>query len=456
MRWWPRSLTARILLVEVLAIAVVIVALPLLTVSLLHRTMREYQARELTTQARAIANGLELRGDTVRVHLPPSLAATYTTAYDGRAFALLDGKGRVVSASVPASTLPATRIPRRAASTRFDLPPLTGISLPVTVGPARLWVAVIQNQAEPGAILDDVVDAFLSRYVAVLVAVLALLPLVNSVLIRRLVRAVGRVSRRAASIGPYTLDTRLDGSDLPAEVVELVQATNNLLARLQHSFATQREFIGNVVHELRTPLAALKIQLDRVSDAQMRDALHGSLDRVSHVMSQIRNLAELEMLGAGRRHDFDLREIAREAIGELAPEIYAAGNSIDLATPDAAVLVTGEPTLARLALSNLVSNATRHTPAGTSISVSIDANGAVAVADTGPGIASEARSLVTRRFWRADQRRSDAAGLGLSIVRRIMEVHGGEFALEPGPGGGALFRLCFPLAARGLSLPARA
>ncbi len=446
MRIWPRSLTARILLAEVMAIAVVIVVLPLLTVSLLHRTMRDYQARDLTAQGRAIAAGLERSGGAVRVHLPPALAAAYAAAYDGRGFALLDAGGRVLPAS--AATIPADRVPRRTAPARFDLPPLTGVSLPVTSGHARLWVVVIQDQAEPGAILDDVVDAFLWRYLAFLVAVLALLPLVNSLLIQRLVRAVGRVSRRAATIGPDTLDLRLDERDLPAEVASLVHATNGLLARLGHSFASQREFIGNVAHELRTPLAALKIELDRVADADARAALHRSLDRVSHVVSQVRDLAGLETLEAGSRQAFDLCEVAREAIEDLAPEVYAVGDSIDLVAPDAPVVVTGEPTLARLALGNLLSNATRHTPPGTSVSVVITPDGAVSVTDTGPGIASEARPLVARRFWRADQRRSDTAGLGLSIVGRIMEVHGGAFEVSSAPSGGAQFRLRFPLAAR--------
>ncbi len=443
MRLWPRSLTARILLAEVMAIAVVIVVLPLLTVSLLHRTMGDYQTRDLTAQARSIARGVERRGAAVRVHLPPALAAAYAGAYDGRAFAVLDAGGRVAAGSTRA--LPVARVPRRASPARFDLPPLTGVSLPVP-GPGRLWVVVIQDQAEPGAILDDVVDAFLWHYLPFLVAVLALVPLVNSLLIRRLVGAVQRVSERAAAIGPDTLDTRLDERDLPAEVVELVHATNGLLARLQHSFAGQREFIGNVVHELRTPLAALKIELDRVADGEARHALHRSLDRVSHVVSQVRDLAGLEALEAGSRRAFDLCEVAREAIEDWAPEVYVAGDSVDLLAPDTSVVVAGEPTLARLALGNLLANATRHTPAGTAISVAVTTEGVVTVSDTGPGIASDLHGVVAQRFWRADQHRSDTAGLGLSIVRRIMEVHGGGFDVASGPGGGALFRLRFRLA----------
>ncbi len=444
MRLWPRSLTARILLVEGMAIAVVILVLPLLTVSLLHLTMKDYQTRDLTAQAREIAGGLAWRGGTVRVHLPPSLSAVYATAYDGRAYALVDARGRVVATSGSARRLSIERVPRRPAPARFDLPPLTGVSLPVV--PSRhapLWIVVSQDQAEPGAILDDVVETFLWRYLGVLVAVLLLLPLVNSVLIRRLVLAVRRVSDRAATVGPESLDLRLDERDLPSEVAPLVHATNDLIARLQQSFSAQREFVGNVAHELRTPLAALKIQLDCVHDAKARGALHRSLDRVSHVVSQVRDLAGLETLEAGRRRDFDVTEVVRDAIEEVAPEVYAAGDSIDLVVPDVPVLVTGEPTLARLALSNLLSNATRHTPAGTAISVTVDTDGAVSVADTGPGIATAMRGLVSQRFWRADQHRSDSAGLGLSIVQRIMQVHGGRLEIVSDSGSGAVFRLFF-------------
>lgn len=444
MRLWPRSLTARILLVEGMAIAVVIVVLPLLTVSLLHLTMKEYQTRSLTAQAQEIAGGLAWRGGTVRVRLPASLSAVYATAYDGRAYALLDERGRIVATSDSARRLSIRRVPRHPAPARFDLPPLTGVSLPVVTSQhAPLWVVVSQDQAEPGAILDDVVETFLWRYLGVLVVVLLLLPLVNSVLIRRLVLAVRRVSDRAATMGPESLDMRLDERDLPSEVAPLVHATNDLIARLQQRISAQRDFVGNVAHELRTPLSALKIQLDCVPDAIARGALHRSLDRVSHVVSQVRDLAGLETLEARRRRNFDLSDIAREAIGELAPEVYAAGDTIDLVAPDRPVMVSGEPTLARLALSNLLSNATRHTPAGTAISVTVNTDGAVSVADTGPGIATAMRGLVSQRFWRADQHRSDSAGLGLSIVQRIMQVHGGRLEIISDSGNGAVFRLFF-------------
>ena len=444
MRLWPRSLTARILFVEVLSIAVVLVVVPLLTISLLHQTMKDFQAQDLTAQAREIADGLEPRGDGVRVRLSPALAAAYATPYDGRAFALLDASGRALMSSEAARTLPTVKIPRRTVPTRFELHPLTGISLPVVTGGATVWVVVIQDQEKPGAILDDVVSAFLWRDVAFLVLALALLPLINSLLIRQLVGAVQRVSHHAATIGPDSLDKRLDEADLPTEVIELVHAANGLLARLQQSFEAQREFIGNVVHELRTPLAALRIQLDRLTDADARQRLSQSLDRATHVLSQLRDLAQLETLEMGQRCTFDLCAVARELVEESAPDIYAAGDSIDLVIPDQEVTVVGEPTLARLALNNLIANASRHTPAGTAISVIVTADGMVAVADTGPGISSEAQEWVAKRFWRADQRRSDSAGLGLSIVQRIIQVHRGRFEIASEPGHGAVFRLFFP------------
>ncbi len=446
MRLWPRSLTGRILLAEALAILAVILVLPTITVSLLHQTMKGYQFQLLDAEARQIAVSVRRSDGMVRVHIPAALATAYATAYDGRAFAIVDQTKRILLQSNRAIRFPLDRLHLARGTTSFDLPPLIGVSFPVSTTRRPCWVVVIQDQAEPGAILDDIADAFLRRYIAILVAALMLLPIVNSVMIRRLVLAVRRVSNRAADIGPNNLDLRLDAKSVPAEVTRLVDATNDLVSRLQQSFVSQRQFTANLVHELRTPLAALKVQIDRVVDADARASLNQSVDRVSHVISQLHNLTALETLESGELRVFDLGDIARQTVIDLAQEVYAAGDSIDLSLPDQPVLVTGEPVLVGIALANLIANGSRHTPRGTVISVGVFATGIVEVADNGPGITSDKRDLVTQRFWRADQSRSDTAGLGLSIVQRIVDVHGGRFDIASESGGGARFRITLRLA----------
>lgn len=449
MKLWPRSLIARILLLELGAIVVVAVVLPMLLTWFLRTEARRVQHRNLTHQARAIAANLRIAGNRPVLHLPHDLARIYASPYDGRAFVIVDGGAQVVAASPDLEQVPWHHAPRGDRSASFRAGAFVGISLPVRAAGRPLWVIVTQDQAVPGAILDDVMHAFVRRFDPVLIAVLLLLPVINSLLIARLVFAVRAASHRAETIGAQTLEVRLEERGLPLEVVPLARATNDLLARLQASFRNQAEFVANVAHELRTPLAAHRLELDAVADPALRGRLRDSADRLAHVVAQLQDLATLEAVTRDRFVAFDAGELARSVVAEQAPSIFAGGQTIALDAPDAPVMIRGDRVLAGLALANLISNAGRHTPPGTHVRVELDADGTIAVRDDGPGIAASDPEQALQRYWRADHRRSDGAGLGLSIVRRIMEVHRGTLAVASRPGEGACFTLCFPLAGRG-------
>lgn len=446
MRLWPRSLTRRILLIEILSIVVLIAALPPLTIAMLHDTINSHQHRLLAGEAAAIAAGLKVDGAGAHVELPATMKAVYDGAFDGRAYAVVDRAGRVLDRSPGSRDLPLRRVPRGRGRRQFHLSPFIGLSERVATPAGPLWVVVSQDETEPGAIIDDIARSFLWRYIAALTAVLLVLPLVNALVIRQLVRAVQRVSERAAEIGPDTPGLRLEEANLPTEVTELVRATNRQIDRLQQALVQQRSFIANIVHELKTPLATLRIHLDRLDDAQAREALDQQVDRLSHVLSQMRDLAELETLDDAARLPFDLGNLARRTVALLAPQVFQAGDRIELSLPDASVGVRGSRTLVELALRNLIDNATQHTPPGTTIVVEVRPGGVLSVSDDGPGIASEAPSQVTTRFWRADRTRADTAGLGLSIVERICEVHGGRLDIRSAPGAGAVFTMTLPTA----------
>ncbi len=335
--------------------------------------------------------------------------------------------------------------------------------MPATIGGRRFWILAAQDETRPGAILDDVRRAFTPRYLGVLLPVLLLLPLMNSLLIRRLVRVVQLVSGEAAAIDSRTLDTRLATRDLPDEVAPLVHATNALLARLEASFAQQGHFVGNVVHELRTPLATLRLATDAVEEDGLRARLVAQVDRLSHVVGQLHDLTTLETPRRHARDRFDLAELARETLVDLAGDALAHAHPIELIAPDEPVPVAGNRVLIGLALANLVTNAVRHTPAGTRIAVSVapgrsaDAGGGIGtggvvadgigtggtllVEDDGPGIAGWSPDDLTRRFWRADHGRSDSAGLGLAIVRRICAVHDARLEIGASATGGAAFAI---------------
>ncbi|HEX7851121.1 MAG TPA: ATP-binding protein [Sphingomonas sp.] len=433
---WPRSLIARILILELGAIAVAALLLPVIMISLLHSEVDRYQRRTLTGQAQAIARSVAIATPETGVKLDPGLANAYATPYDGRAYVISDRSRRILAGSAYSELVPWRSAPLGQTMQAFRTGDFNGVSLPARFGANPAWIIVTQNEGGPGAILDDVVRSFVARFDPVLVLILLLLPLINSVLIGRVVLAVRAASRRAEAIGPRTLDVRLEEAGLPREVAPLAHATNQLLMRLQTSFRQQSEFVANVAHELRTPLAIHRVELEAVDDAALRARLSASADRLTHVITQLQDLAALETIADTPFERFDAREMARDTTQQLAPQILAAGDTVALEVPDEPVMLAVNRTLVTLALTNLVSNATRHTPTGTSIAITVFASGSIEVRDDGPGIAASTPELSLQRYWRADHQRSDTAGLGLSIVNRIMEVHGGRLEVLSQSGAG--------------------
>jgi signal transduction histidine kinase len=450
------SLAARVVFVQCLAIVLAAVVLPLIGVWVLHHTARGEQRRVLADQAEIIAGGL-YRGpdkDEWLVKLPGHFAEIYDNRYDGRAFIVLDRQLGPVMGSLYSAGLPWEHVPLGVRSEAFTLAPFVGVSVPITRGDRKLWIIVVQDETGPGVIVGGVVAQSLVRFAAVFLPILLLLALASGLIVRRLVVTVRRVSEASTLIGPRSLHIRLPEEGMPSEVAPLIHATNELVARLEESFHSQAQFVANVVHELRTPLSALRMRLDGVTDPAVRAPLDAQIERLSHVISQLHDLASLEELATGATAEFDLAVLAAEVVAEWAPQVFEGAHVIALEAPDVPVPVGGNRVLAGLAVANLVSNALRHTPAGTFIVVRVGEDARLDVEDDGPGVTQFEPEHLTRRFWRADHRRSDNAGLGLAIVRRIMEMHDGQIEIGGGRSGGARFSLLFPVAGTQALFPA--
>ena len=261
------------------------------------------------------------------------------------------------------------------------------------------------------------------------------------------------MSRAVAKRRPDALEP-LEPRPLPDELQPLAKNLNELLARLDQALSSQRRFTADAAHELRTPLAALTLQLDLARRAQTPEAIAAALDdleagvtRASHVVEQLMTLAHVEPEAlAQKRTACDLVAIAKDAI--VARAALAADKGIDLGLARAApAVVMGDPTSLAILLSNLLDNALRFTPRGGRIDVTIDDGDAVTltVADTGPGIAQEVRERVFDRFYRGEEQQAAGTGLGLSIVKRIADAHGASIALDaPAEGTGLVVTVRFP------------
>ncbi len=247
--------------------------------------------------------------------------------------------------------------------------------------------------------------------------------------------------RRADNLAP------LEDGVVPIEVLPLVQGLNHLFARLRDSLDKERRFTADAAHELRTPLAAIMTQAQvaraAASDASRRHALDNVVlgcQRAAHLVDQLLTLARLEPQQLQSGEPCDLRALAVEVISELAP--LAVQKNIELQLAEGVALqAPGVAALLGILMRNLIDNAIRYSPPGNRVRVAVArrADKAVfCVVDQGPGIPAEARERVWERFYRVLGSEQTGSGLGLSIVKRIADLHHAHVTLAPGDGGRGL------------------
>lgn len=266
--------------------------------------------------------------------------------------------------------------------------------------------------------------------------------------LRPLQRVAGAVRERdSLSLAP------LPGAGLPDELAPLVHALNELLLRLSQALDAQRAFVADAAHELRSPLTALKLQLNVLeragSDAERaaaQRALGEGTARAAWLVEQLLALARNEP-GAPplALAPVDLSEVGRAALAATVPQALARATELELHA-DAPVTVQGDAASLTMLVRNLVDNAVRHSPPGGRVEVRIEAAAGtptLTVDDAGPGIPAEDRERVFDRFYRRADAGGEGSGLGLAIVRKVAERHGAEVELSTSPLGGLRARVRF-------------
>ena len=264
--------------------------------------------------------------------------------------------------------------------------------------------------------------------------------------LRDLVAAVR--ARDAESLAPLPL------AELPTELAPLGAALNALLARLNETIETQRAFVADAAHELRSPLTALKLQVELVQRAtdepsrrQAIQELAAGTARMRHLVEQLLALARAEPGGAGAMLDeVDVAEAARQAIADTVALAAAGGVELELDARQAQ-LARADAAALRMLVRNLVDNAARYSRRGGRVGVRVTGDETrviVRVDDSGPGIPEAERVRVFDRFYRRESAESAGSGLGLAIVRTIADRHGAQVTLGNSPLGGLRVEVRLP------------
>jgi two-component system, OmpR family, sensor histidine kinase TctE len=315
------------------------------------------------------------------------------------------------------------------------------VPLPGVSGDSAILVQVAETLEKRALLANEIIKGVILPQFVILPLAVVLVWFALSRGIKPLARLQRRIRRRESTdLSP------IDERDVPDEVVPLVRAINELLARLDQSIGTQKQFLADAAHQLKTPLAGLRMQAElaeREIDAGASDVKQSlrqiawSSQRAAHMVNQLLAMARAEdREQALRKQDINLAAIVKEAVRDFVPK--AMDKRIDLGyegpDADAGVRLHGQPVLVREMVRNLVDNALQYTPAGGTVTARVVADpfGQVVVLqveDNGPGIAEAERELVFQPFYRPADTHIDGSGLGLAIVRGVAEQHGAEISL---------------------------
>jgi signal transduction histidine kinase len=278
-------------------------------------------------------------------------------------------------------------------------------------------------------------------------------------LLGRALRPVRRIARLADTLSERDLHRRVDVKAPDDELGELVRTFNRMLARLEGSFNTLRAFTADASHELRSPLALMRTELEvslakPVSAAEYRRVLRLQLTEVQHMAGVVERLLLLARADAGelrpRREPLDVADFLHDAYARWLTRASHRGTVLEVSAPDSGTL-DADLDLTRRIIDNLLENALKHSPEGGLVRLGAsrdDAGWRFEVADQGPGVPEADRARIFERFARGDRARTPdmegGTGLGLALSAAFARVQGGEVRLVTYPDWGAVFELWLP------------
>jgi len=261
------------------------------------------------------------------------------------------------------------------------------------------------------------------------------------------------LSRAIRRRGPDDL-APIDEAQAPEEVRPLVASFNDLIGRLDASLRAQQRFVADAAHQMRTPLAGLRMQAEIALRQRDPASIHHAMrqvvtsaDRASHLISQLLTLARADVDAPHPLAALDLDAVAREMTRDWVPRAHARELDLGFETAGEPAWIDGNELLLRELLNNLLDNAVRYTPPGGHVTIRVLAGNQVAleVEDNGVGIDESERELVFERFYRVLGNETEGSGLGLSIVRGIAHLHRAEVRLVSNPRErGTIARVIFP------------
>ena len=290
-------------------------------------------------------------------------------------------------------------------------------------------VYVIEEEAEFSKFLRGLETEFLINILAFGIPPLLLQAIFILFIFRQTFQPIIKASMDAKKIKYENLSLRLDEKDIPTEIMPLIRSVNNGLARLEKSAETQKFFIANAAHELRTPISILKARIASLKDEKEVYLLNEDLRNINRLISQMLDISRLDLAESAEKTQVSLNDLTKKACEDIGALFVRDEKELSLEELEKNQIIYGnEDTLFRAVL-NLLENALKHTTYKTPVEVIVDAK-KIIIRDYGPVIPEDKKSKLFERFEKLpDSIHTKGSGLGLAIVKKAAEIHGGSIKI---------------------------
>ena len=384
-----------------------------------------------------LAAGVVVEGSDVRYTLPGNMQQRYQKADTGYVARIRQANGGLVFQSCDVACedrfLPAdVNPPDFWLRSLMPGKPLSLVGGRAFIVGGQRFLVDIATIDDPADVMSDVLWNEIIEHLIVPMSILLVLVLGGTLLsVRQALWPVRAAADAADRIDPMDSRSHLDFDQMPREIAHLAAAVNQAFERVGGLMKSQKVLTSGIAHEIRTPLAALKLELGQIDHPRARRA-EADLDDLASFVGQITALARLESVDHGSFEQIDLVEMSSSVVAQLGPWVYDSNHSLEFFSQVESSTLTGSPALLRDALRNLIENAVRHTPERTAVVVRV-ADGIISVEDR----------LPERSFFKESvPHLPDSLGIGLKIVERIAEIHQATFSRSMSSSGD-IFELKF-------------
>lgn len=409
-------LTKRIAFFAILAMLVQLVVV----ISDYYWNVGELSRLYVEQETERLSKGISVENGNVRYELPETIRDRYRQDGDGYLARIRAADGTLVFETCDAACEDRF-LPKDIDRPDFWLRSLKpGKPLTLVGGRAffigdQRFLIDVATLGDPQEVVSDVLWNEILEHLVVPMSILLVLVLGATLLsVRQALRPVRAAADAADQIDPMDARSHLKFDDMPREVAHLAVAVNRAFDRVAELMKSQKTLTSGIAHEIRTPLAAMKLELGRIDHPRARK-IEADLDDLVRFVFQLTALARLESFDHSAFENVDLIAVSASAVEQVAPWVYENLHSVELITADNKAVVQGIPALLRDAIRNLVENAVRHTPDHSHIIVRVGAN-LIEVEDCRPTAVGQSGA----------KPRADSLGIGLKIVTRIAEIHRGK------------------------------